>query len=468
MKQIATVNFSIPTVEDHFTYHSGASLLDFDIVVFGPAFPYLEKTHFTNGGNCVSIDSTKRVYNSISHWNKEIFSAVKRGATVFVILDELQTESFATGSTSPRKNEVTYQTRSGNNYLVIPGSLTVRNTRGRKISVSNNLFKPLFSLLEEHLEYRVIIDSSEIAASFIARDGSSLGGVASLKEAKGHLVLLPYFDLEHLTVEREGEEVWTIEALQIAHSLLKQFTEIDKSLRSEVASSPPPDWVDDFALPIATKNVQSKISEIECNINDLKHEKEKEGEKLSNLNSYRALLYATGSELECAIENTLRLLGYVVEGLRIDALEIDHIITTPEGRRMIGEAEGKDNSAISITKFRQLESNINEDFERDEIDEPAAGVLFGNGFRLKDPRDRSAQFTDKCLTNAKRLQTKLVKTSDLYPIAVYLIDNPDDEEFKASCRSALESTRGDVVIFPPEPLSRAPVTSTPPPSATPR
>ncbi len=115
---------------------------------------------------------------------------------------------------------------------------------------------------------------------------------------------------------------------------------------------------------------------------------------------------------------------------------------------MIGESEGKDTSAIDITKFRQLESNIGEDFERDEIEERAKGLLFGNGFRLTLPSERAPQFTQKSLANAKRLGSALVQTMDLYFVVIYLLDHPEDEAFKLACRTAIEETEGAIVKFP--------------------
>ncbi|BAQ44246.1 hypothetical protein [Methylobacterium aquaticum] len=114
-------------------------------------------------------------------------------------------------------------------------------------------------------------------------------------------------------------------------------------------------------------------------------QKENYEAKKLDLLEFSHLLYETGKRLELAIEKALRLMGYNVETLRIGDLEIDHVIVGPSGIRMIGESEGKDNSAIDVTKFRQLESNIGEDLEREEITEPAKGVLFGNGFRLTPP-----------------------------------------------------------------------------------
>lgn len=115
---------------------------------------------------------------------------------------------------------------------------------------------------------------------------------------------------------------------------------------------------------------------------------------------------------------------------------------------MIGESEGKDNNAIDISKFRQLETNIREDFEREEVDQHAKGLLFGNGFRLSVPSERAEQFTAKCLTNATRFGAALVRTADLYKVAVHLIDHPDDEYFKNACRAAIEDTVGGIVQLP--------------------
>ncbi|WP_375291505.1 hypothetical protein [Qipengyuania sp.] len=464
MKAIATVNFNVPTVEDEFGYHSGASLLDFDIVIFSPSFPWFERQHFTNGGSCISIDSSRSLLQSMSHWRREILEAVKRGSTVFVILDQSQTEQFATGITSPRKNEINYQTEPNTNYSAIPRNLSLRNTSGRKINVKNVLFKPLFETLKDILQYKVILESDSVSQDFVARDGSTLGGTATFKDAKGHLVLLPYFDFNELVEEQENQEFWSAEALRLSNAFIKQLVEIDKCLKRDGERSPPPEWVAQFDLPEAADQIQEKMAEIDREISKLANARKLENEKYENYEGYRALLYATGNELEKIIEKALQLIGYDVSGLRIGDLEIDHILTSPEGYRMIGEAEGKDNSAIAISKFRQLESNINEDFDQEEVEVPAAGILFGNGYRLKKPSDRPQQFTDKCLTNAKRLQTSLVRTCDLYSVVVHIIDNPDDEIFKKQCRDAIECSRGEVVRFPNhDGPSGVP---TPPPSAT--
>lgn len=99
MKSIVTINSVVPTIEDHLSYFSGGSLRDYDIAVFCPTWPYLERINFSGGGSCLSIDSTARVVKAMFHWSSEILAALESGKTIFVILDEFSEDSGASSST---------------------------------------------------------------------------------------------------------------------------------------------------------------------------------------------------------------------------------------------------------------------------------------------------------------------------------------------------------------------------------
>lgn len=146
----------------------------------------------------------------------------------------------------------------------------------------------------------------------------------------------------------------------------------------------------------------------------------------------------------------LELLGYKAENYNDGILELDHIITSPDGDRFIGEAEGKDTSAINIDKFRQLAVNIQEDLQRDEVENSATGILFGNGFRLTKPSERAEQFTTKCINTAKSSNCVLVRTTDLFNVAKYAKESKD-ENFAKSCRDAIKNSVGKIVDFPTVP-----------------
>lgn len=458
MRSIVCINTYIPTVDNYIEYDSQESLRDYDIAVFGPRLPYYEKIQFTGGGSCISIEGTTALKGALLHWKRELAAALDAGKTVFVVLDTYDEEDVATGYTMGPRNSRQYNTTSINKYVPIPLNFPIRNSKGKSVSPKLSSFKGLHDAIKEIVEYRVVLEASDhLQVSFTAKDGTAVGGVVSTKSEKsGSLVLIPYFDFEKdgFTEHREGEkededeEIWSQKALKISHALVGQLVAIDRQLRNSVALTPPPEWLNNFSKPKVISHIESAVADIELKIERLQKQKEQDLIFRSEILDYTHLLYESGKPLERAIEKTLRLLGHTVETLCIGDLEIDHIIVGPSGIRMICESEGKDTSPIDISKFRQLESNIGEDFERDEIDQPAKGILFGNGFRLTPPLSRAEQFTSKSLTNARRLGSALIRTADLYAVALYLLDHPEAEEFKSACRTAIEETSGGIVAFP--------------------
>ena len=129
--------------------------------------------------------------------------------------------------------------------------------------------------------------------------------------------------------------------------------------------------------------------------------------------------------------------------------EFDVVFTSPEGR-FLGEVEGKDNKAVNIDKLSQLERNLQEDFAREEVEEYAKGVLFGNAYRLRLPSERSKFFTKKCISGAKRSKVALVRTPDLFEVAKYLREH-NAPAFAQKCREAIMQAEGEVVNFPKVP-----------------
>jgi hypothetical protein len=451
MKSIVSINTVIPTV-DHIKYLSGESLRDYDIAIFDPGFPYLERIDFSGGGSCISIEGTSRLTKAIAHWFKELQSALQAGKTVFVLLNDYKEDQAATGSAMTTRSQRTYNTGLVNNYSSIPIKFSITNTKGKIVSVCDSLFNGIFEIIEEMLQYRVIIHpKSNLRKIFVAKDGAMVGAVMSSESWVGSMVLLPYFDFDQAEFTTQNDDrvpIWNHEALIKSKALVSQIVAIDKLLKRGNDHSPPPNWIQVIESPNIIAVLDKGISDIDTQIVSLQLERDVHAQSRDDVLEFSRLLYETGKPLEQAIEKTLRLLGYSVETLRVGDLEIDHVIISPTGKRMIGESEGKDNSAIDISKFRQLESNIGEDFERAGIDEPAKGLLFGNGFRLTVPNERAEQFTLKSLKNANRLGSALIRTADLYPVAVHLLNHPENEDFKAACRSAIEDTAGGIVEFP--------------------
>jgi hypothetical protein len=152
-----------------------------------------------------------------------------------------------------------------------------------------------------------------------------------------------------------------------------------------------------------------------------------------------------------AVREALTLFGFSAKPFKGGDSEFDVIFESAEGR-FLGEVEGKDSRSINIDKMSQLERNLQEDFARDGITEFAKGVLFGNSERLVAPDNRGQAFTDKCMTAAKRAGIALVRTSDLFESARYLQENADPD-YASQCRRAIFDATGEVVVFPPPPVS---------------
>ena len=96
-------------------------------------------------------------------------------------------------------------------------------------------------------------------------------------------------------------------------------------------------------------------------------------------------------------------------------------------------------------------SFLNEDFQREEVEEKAFGLLFGNPQRLINPEDREFDFTDKCKRGAQREKIGLINTADLFDVARYLSEN-QDEPFKIVCRNIIKENLGQIIKFPPIPI----------------
>ncbi len=447
---VVTVGMQIPGFSElHIDYTSGKSLHDFDVIVFNPKFPWYQSEGFSGGSSALSETASQQIITDISHWNRELNNALSDGKTVFVLMAENNNESIRTGSKEYKAKTTIHHTSSVNNYGTIPGGISPTNSKGTKVKVIDSRFKQLYEIVKEYVEYQAYIPGKGPGTqTFATQSGNNtLGSLYKIKDNKGHVVLLPYFSLEDLTTEKDDKSIWTKKGMDIGSKLMNQIIEIDKSLRKVASQTPTPDWVNMLPVSEKSKQVEVKIEKLDTLIKKKEAEKELAKQELVEANSLQALLYENGTALEDAVEAALKLVGFKMSKFRKDDLEIDHIIESPEGTRYVGEAEGKDTSAIDISKFRQLESNINEDFERDEISDPARGILFGNGYRLTEPSKRQVEFTEKCLKNAKRLNTPLIRTSDLYAIAIYLTDN-DDDTFRKLCRMAIEDNKGEVVIFP--------------------
>ncbi|HBA45901.1 TPA: hypothetical protein DCZ09_02410 [Candidatus Nomurabacteria bacterium] len=227
--------------------------------------------------------------------------------------------------------------------------------------------------------------------------------------------------------------------------------EIDRGLLQDLSKTLPPLWV--LHEKYSSKkevNIQKNINSNVEKIKKIENDNKKLQSELLEEQGLKDLLYEQGKPLENAVIKALEILGFKAENYDDGELELDQIITSPEGYRYIGECEGKNEKDIDITKFRQLLESLNADFDREGVEEKAFGILFGNAQRLTEPQSRILDFTQKCKTGANREKIALVKTADLFNVAQFLKENKNDK-FQKECRTAIYNGLGRIVVFPSVP-----------------
>lgn len=405
---------------------SNFSLLDWDIILFKPEFGgfYLNK-------------------KTVEHWHREIEQAIEHNKIVFV---------FLTDKVLPRDDDFGINKIEVSNYDSIPLSLSVVQTHGTKIKVDpryNSLLGSYWKNFENYSQYKVVINEHEYETCLLTKSGDKPVGLISRSlKSSGALICLPdiNFERDEFVVEDKDEWEWNDKAKEFAERFVKEIVALSKTLKKSGNKTTPPEWTtcDNYRLD-KEKQLLEKINKIEEKLVELEKQKQQYNSDLENAGSLRELLFETGKPLETVILKALETLGFKVSQFDDGESEFDAIFISEEGR-FLGEAEGKDKSAIDVQKLRQLNDNIHDDLEKNEVEEAAKGVLFGNGFRLQLPGERGVQFTQRCIKRAKQTNVSLVATSELFKVVHYLAQNHNDHYAKL-CRQAILTGSG-IVNFP--------------------
>jgi hypothetical protein len=465
-KNILSIGLSVADDDIGFSeFDSDMSLLDWDIVLFKTEInDYIFRAEsMFQGKPCLSDDASFKLKAQSEHWRREIKSAVDHGKLVVVFLSELKQLSIATGekkfSGTGRNQKTTRIVTDYDNYQSIPLNLNPVSSKGKEIKLSakdSEIISSYWSEFSSISSYNVILEG-EYAPCLVTKHGDkTVGTVIRSKNSNGALVCLPDIDFypEAFLVGEEDEEnegEWTNEALQFSSRFIKCIVSLSKALNSQGELTPEPGWAKDATFKLEKEKTEAqKLLKIEKKLEEVQAEKESIIDAVRELERFRHLLFEKGKPLEFAILDALKIIGFDVSQFDDGESEFDAVFESKEGR-LIGEAEGKDSKAITIDKLRQLALNIHEDLEREDIDEPAKSVLFGNAYRLLPLEERSAPFTKKCLSASTTSSTALVFTPDLFKVAKYLKDNKD-ARFATKCRKAIFGTVG-LVNLPDVPQS---------------
>jgi hypothetical protein len=459
-RKILSVGFTVPgNSVEHVDIDSDRSLLDADIILFRPGIPFSYRDYGQRpyqGKPTLGQSGSFKAVEHAKHWKSELKAAVEDGKTVVVFLAQPEEAFVYTGeqqfSGTGRNRQTTNIVAAFSSYHALPLRFeAVVPRRGREIRVASDL-GPVAAYWREFgsmSPYEVYLEGQVGKPLLITKTGNKAVG-AVVSAGKGHLLLLPpiKYDEQAFTMHEDDGTYWNDDGVAFGARLAAALIRLDGDLRQESGATPAPTWTsrEEFRLTIE-QTLEKEIESISAQLESLRVRRDVVSGELAAEGGIRRLLYAAGRELESAILEALRLLGYDAEALKEGESEFDAVFVSPEGDRYIGEAEGKETKPLNIDKLSQLERNIQEDFARDDVKQHARGVLFGNAYRLDDPDSRGEFFTEKCQSGARRSGIALVRTVDLFRVAQSLRDSPD-ANFAARCREAIRTRAGEIVVFP--------------------
>ena len=461
---ILCVGMDIPGEEfECVSFHSGVSLLDADIVLFEPHLDCETddlKSSYLGKPN-LSEESSVKNRKSLLHWHKELTEAFNHGATIFVFLSKPEEVYAATGSQKLSETGGNINTFRPvdiiNSYSAIPLTFDdITAAKGKRIKLTqqgSSLLGAYWKDMHSISRYDVYYDQTKAVSLMTTQNGDKTVA-ARVQGEKGNMLLLPVLDFSRADFtyyNEEEEELWTEGALTHETMLREAVVELHKSFTTGAERTPAPSWVtsENYQLQIE-KTIEKKTAQINHEIAELRDQRIALNKQLDQQTLTKGLLYEKGKPLEAAVIEALQTFGFKAEGYHDNESEFDVIFESDEGR-FIGEAEGKDSSAINIKKLQQLERNIQEDFVKEHVTEHAKGVLFGNPHRLTEPGKRTTLFTTKAFSSAQRSSFALVHTPDLFPLVQYLKKNRN-ATFARKVRRCFATSPGKIVKFPAIPV----------------
>lgn len=419
------------------------ALMDYDILIFHPNLFYKKsnnKSYSYEEYNNINLEWSNKIYEFLCNKNIFIFATKPTQLSSKTIYSPVRTSYIYTSdifetilkfiNKKEEYGKVILKKTNGilDNFYNRFKELLQYNITYEKVMLNNTLFNRSLSTNSQ-------INSQSIDI-FTGRDKNKILSSIIKIDNGGNILLLP--------------EV-VFEETKDLTDLLNIIVEIDKKLKN--IKNPKPQWLENnenYSISIS-ESIKSKLANIDKEINKLNENKEKLNQNLEKEEQIKDLLFENGKPLENAIIEALRILGYEAENIYIDNNEIDILAKSPEGEIFCCEAEGKDNNAIDITKFRQLSDNLNI-YKDNYPDDTTYAILFGNPYRLKDIEERIEEpFTKHCLNRAKDNNVILIKTTDLFFVIRDIKncnDNKKIEEYKKKCREAILNSKGKIVVFP--------------------
>ncbi|MCK4627989.1 MAG: hypothetical protein KAT56_03235 [Sedimentisphaerales bacterium] len=216
---ICSIGISFPHDDVSFLeFHSGASLLDADIILFSPMLQY--ETHHSNptyqGKPSLSDTSSVQNRDSLKHWRSQLVEAYNNGATVFVFLRRPEQVFAATGtqefSGTGRNQKVIRHVDKIDSHEALPitfEKITVGKGERVKLTKDGAILTAFWKALSGIAHYECHFQYKNATSLIVTRTGDKCVA-AHLMGKKGNLFILPVLDFarDSFEVYDEDKEGW--------------------------------------------------------------------------------------------------------------------------------------------------------------------------------------------------------------------------------------------------------------------
>jgi hypothetical protein len=387
--------------------------------------------------NCVVVskDLTGKYWDIIRTRNQEISDLARRGGILVCIL-------------RPVEEYVDCNNGKVSSLNWLPSSLfspgTIIPQEGRRFSeVDGHPFTDLVNAFRDELAYCALFKSTPGFPFLFTEDESGIVGVMS-RFGDGYIVFMPGFNPE--IEEGLSSSAYTDRENQYVKKYLEALTKAMDNIKKDGLKETP-SWVEDLALPTETR-VATEIKTREEQIRKIQEEINQLRNRLGDSKSWRQLVYERDEALSRTVRRSMELLGFRAVEMKSSKGELGRLFQSPEGM-VLCKVEGTDNAPIDKDQLLELfRTSADEMAQRDE---EISALLVGNAFRLQPLSQRKEQFTDSVRKIARRHNLGLITSRDLYDAISYALSHPEDEEFKAQCRSAFIAPTGETIRIPRPP-----------------
>ncbi|KQM46016.1 hypothetical protein ASE69_17080 [Sphingomonas sp. Leaf208] len=459
-QSILALGISLPSCEgfEPIDFTDKRSLLDADIVVAEPNWSGFSNSYSDayQGRQTLDEESSGTYREMRPHWARQYKEALDAGKALIFFLSDHNERNYYTGtyeaSGTGRNARKTVHVNRCSNYDFIPiatSRLGFGSGKNMKLTQDGKILHEFWSKHGEHMTYHAYMSGMEGDVLVSTAAGNrTLGLLHRHPTSGGYMLFLPELDWSYLGKEvADDGEHWATSYTQFVRAFRKDLIDLDRAINSTGGREAAPEWVQatEFSL-LSEAPLLQELDAVAAEAEKLSLRRQAAVAALDDESAWKTLLFGSGKELEKAVRGALILLGYEVSTVDDGTSEFD-VVFEADGKRFIGEVEGKDTKPVSIDKASQLHRNLAEDFSREDIDAMAVGVLFGNGERLIRPNERSDTFTLKVRTFAATSNLTLLDTVELFK-AVQILKAGAGDAYAASCRTAIAEAGGSEVKLP--------------------